>query len=53
MVSLFSRTLHADVKLYQSPDLPYGGVYTGVEGFLAWSKEMAEYFRRDLKGWRG
>jgi hypothetical protein len=42
--SLLARTLSSDVKLYQSPDLPYGGTYSGVEGFLAWGKEMGNCF---------
>ncbi|KAH8887153.1 hypothetical protein GQ53DRAFT_327277 [Thozetella sp. PMI_491] len=32
------------MRLYQSPDLPYGGVYEGLEGFLQWSKQMSDLF---------
>src|ERR1700761_8484012 len=37
-------TLSPDVKLYQSPDLIYGGVYEGYSGFLEWSKKMSSYW---------
>jgi ketosteroid isomerase-like protein len=42
--SLLAKTLSPHVKLYQTPDLPYGGTYEGIEGFLAWGKEMSSYF---------
>lgn len=44
--SILAKTLDANVQLYQSPDLPYGGVYEGVEGFLMWGKEMMSHFSR-------
>ncbi|KAM0715169.1 hypothetical protein Q7P37_009634 [Cladosporium fusiforme] len=33
-----------DIKLHQSPDLPWGGEYSGHEGFLAWGEAMGKYF---------
>ncbi|KAH8691650.1 hypothetical protein BGW36DRAFT_55575 [Talaromyces proteolyticus] len=39
-----SATLSPDVKLEQTPNLPYGGVYTGAAGFQQWSGKMAELF---------
>jgi hypothetical protein len=39
-----AATLAPDVKLIQSPDLPYGGVFEGVEGFLNWARQMNELF---------
>ena len=38
------RTLSTDLKLVQSPDLPWGGNYHGHEGFQKWSETMASYF---------
>ena len=40
MVATFSP----DLKLIQSPDLPYGGVWYGLDGFRGWSEQMASYF---------
>lgn len=42
--SSLAETLAPEVKLVQSPDLPYGGVYEGVEGFLDWARQMNELF---------
>jgi ketosteroid isomerase-like protein len=42
--ALLTNTLSPHIKLYQTPDLPYGGTYEGVEGFLAWGKTMGSYF---------
>lgn len=39
-----AATLSPTMTLHQSPDLPYGGTYSGHEGFLNWSQEMAERF---------
>ena len=38
------KTLSPSLDLYQSPDLPWGGVYKGHEGFQQWSETMASYF---------
>ncbi|EME88407.1 uncharacterized protein MYCFIDRAFT_192586 [Pseudocercospora fijiensis CIRAD86] len=38
------KTLSPNLKLYQSPDLPYGGVFEGHAGFQDWSQRMASYF---------
>lgn len=37
-------TLHPDVQLHQSPDLPWGGEWRGYEGFKGWSVEMSRHF---------
>jgi hypothetical protein len=37
-------TLSPDIKLFQTPDLPYGGVYEGPEGFRKWSSNMTHFF---------
>lgn len=37
-------TLHPDVVLHQSPDLPWGGKWTGYEGFKGWSVQMSRHF---------
>jgi ketosteroid isomerase-like protein len=42
--ALLANTLSPRIKLYQTPDLPYGGTYEGIEGFLAWGKKMGSYF---------
>jgi hypothetical protein len=39
-----AATLSQDMKLYQSPDLPFGGVYEGINQFLQWGEAMAERF---------
>ena len=42
--SAMRATLAPDIKLYQSPDLPYPGVYTGIDEFMKWGREMSTYF---------
>ena len=42
--STWGQTISPDVQLHQSPDLPYGGVYHGHDGFLKWSEQMSSYF---------
>lgn len=37
-------TLHPDVQLHHSPDLPWGGEWHGYEGFKGWSVEMSRHF---------
>jgi len=37
-------TLSPDIKLYQSPDLPYPGTYTGIDEFMKWGRDMSNYF---------
>jgi len=39
-----ASTLSPDIKLSQTPALPYGGEYRGHAGFQDWSRRMAEYF---------
>lgn len=39
-----AATLSPSMKLYQSPDLPYGGEYDGHKGFMRWSEELASRF---------
>lgn len=39
-----AATLAPDVKVHQSPDMPYGGEYKGHEGFQEWSRQMATCF---------
>jgi len=39
-----AATLAPDIILHQSPDLPYGGMYHGHDGFRAWAEEMGSYF---------
>jgi uncharacterized protein len=39
-----AETLHPDVVLHQSPDLPYGGEWKGHEGFKKWSIAMSEAY---------
>jgi ketosteroid isomerase-like protein len=42
--SILAATLSPDVKLIQSPDLPYGGTFEGVAGFIDWARQMSELF---------
>jgi ketosteroid isomerase-like protein len=37
-------TLHPEVALHQSPDLPWGGEWAGYEGFKGWSIEMSKHW---------
>jgi ketosteroid isomerase-like protein len=39
-----AATLHPDVILHQSPDLPWGGEYVGHQGFKDWSIAMSDCF---------
>lgn len=39
-----AATLSPNIRLVQSPDLPYGGVFEGHSAFLKWSQEMASRF---------
>jgi hypothetical protein len=42
--SILAATLAPDVKLIQSPDLPYGGIFEGIDGFLDWARQMNVLF---------
>jgi uncharacterized protein len=42
--AVLAASLSPDVKLIQSPDLPYGGTFEGVEGFLDWARQMNALF---------
>ena len=42
--SLMGKHLAEDVKLHQSADLPYGGVYEGHEGWQRCFAEMGKYY---------
>lgn len=37
-------TLSPNLKVYQSPDLPWGGEYVGHAGFAAWGAIMTSHF---------
>lgn len=37
-------TLNPEVALHQSPDLPWGGEWSGYDGFKAWSIEMSSHW---------
>lgn len=37
-------TLSPTIKLFQTPDLLYGGEYTGVEQWMKWGEEMSSLF---------
>lgn len=39
-----AATLHPEVELHQTPDLPWGGEYRGHEGFRDWSVKMSDAF---------
>ncbi|KAJ5398870.1 hypothetical protein N7465_009359 [Penicillium sp. CMV-2018d] len=39
-----AATLAPDVRLEQTPALPYAGVYVGPKGFQDWSTRMGDYF---------
>ncbi len=43
-ISGMAACLTPDFKGVQSPDLPWGGVWEGLDGFLEWGKMMSEYF---------
>ncbi|KAH8893646.1 hypothetical protein GQ53DRAFT_745107 [Thozetella sp. PMI_491] len=36
--------LSPDFSAIQSPDLPWGGSWNGIDGFLTWGKLMGQYF---------
>lgn len=42
--SEMAATLHPDVELHQTPDLPWGGEYRGHSGFRDWSLKMSDAF---------
>jgi uncharacterized protein len=39
-----AATMDPDVRLHQSPDLPWGGEYRGHQGFKDWSVKMSDCF---------
>lgn len=39
-----AATLDPDIQLHQSPDLPWGGEWSGHQGFKDWSVEMSSHF---------
>jgi ketosteroid isomerase-like protein len=39
-----ASTLDPEVRLYQSPDLPWGGDYVGHAGFREWAARMSDAF---------
>ncbi|CAI7644020.1 unnamed protein product [Penicillium crustosum] len=39
-----AATLAPDVRLEQTPALPYAGVYIGPQGIQDWSTRMGDYF---------
>jgi len=39
-----ARVLSPNIKLIQTPHLPYGGIFTGPAGFQDWAKQMADLF---------
>lgn len=43
-ISALNATLAQDVKLIQTPALPYGGIWSGITGFQGWSSQMSHYF---------
>ncbi|KAF7560756.1 hypothetical protein G7046_g3384 [Stylonectria norvegica] len=40
----FASTLSPDVVLHQTPDLPWGGEYRGVERYADWAAKMSDCF---------
>lgn len=38
-------TLSPNIKVVQSPDLPWGGDWVGHKGFAAWGEKMKEHFQ--------
>lgn len=40
----FAAVMSDHVALHQSPDLPWGGEYTGIDGFLDWAAHMSSVF---------
>lgn len=43
-ISALNATLSQNVKLIQTPALPYGGIWEGITGFQGWSTQMSELF---------
>ena len=41
---VMAATLADDVRLYQSPDLPFGGEYVGPSEYRTWAEKMAAIF---------
>ena len=41
-----AATLHPEVVLHQSPDLPWGGEFRGHAGYEAWARQMSRAFDR-------
>lgn len=39
-------TLSPEIRVIQSPDLPYGGTFKGHDGFRKWSEAMSARFNR-------
>ena len=39
-----AKTLAPDVRMEQTSDLPYAGVYRGPAGMQEWAQRMADYF---------
>ncbi|KAH8647962.1 hypothetical protein BX600DRAFT_476058 [Xylariales sp. PMI_506] len=39
-----AATLSPDFQGIQSPDLPWGGIWDGIDGFFAWGKRVGELF---------
>ncbi|VUC35941.1 unnamed protein product [Clonostachys rosea] len=40
----FASTMADDVVLHQTPDLPWGGEYLGVERYADWAAQMSDCF---------
>lgn len=43
---LLANTLASNIKLHQTPGLPYGGLYEGIDEFLVWGKTMGSLFSK-------
>ena len=41
-----AATLDPDVRLHQSPDLPWGGEFRGHDGYAEWARLMSDAFDR-------
>ncbi|CRG86987.1 hypothetical protein PISL3812_04000 [Talaromyces islandicus] len=39
-----AAVLFPNIKLVQTPHLPYGGVFTGAAGFQQWAEQMSDLF---------
>ena len=44
--SIMAATLAPDVRLYQTPALPYGGEHIGMDGFQEVARQMADYLSK-------